>query len=172
MIEFHLLKLYMAPYLLGLILGLIYMFLFVDLNRIRTGISKRASFLLLCLIGVIYIISYSIFLLDIHGLSVFSSLSTNSAYAILMSAVCFLSALYFFGFINIPIAKLSKTSNSFTQSLRLIFNFHFLWILFNGILLSQSIFNSPVSSLMCLLGISSGIIFLLLKIQFSKTVIS
>ncbi len=175
-LNLKLLSLYFTPYFIGLVFGFIYMILFVDLKIIHSIFSKFLSLFLFLILGLLYIFSYSLFIASIFGASSLSSMATNYIACIFMSIICFISSLYFFGYIDfiIPssykVQDLSKFRTPYYGFRILFLNFHFFWLTFNSCLLSIFYFQSSISVLMSFLGFFTAILFNIFyyRMQFLK----
>lgn len=155
---------YFKPYFIGLIFGFIYLILFVDYESVICKFSKSLSLFIFFIVVFLSLFSYSLLLNSLYGASMLASLSTNWIAAIIMSIICFISALYSFGFLKLNKVRLRNGLFSSYPAFRafysLFINYQFFWICLNSTLLSLFVYDSPISILSSFLGIFTSFLFM------------
>ncbi len=118
------------PYCIGLVFGFIYLVLFVELDSIESYLPTKHHFNLFIFLAFLFMFTYAMFLNSFFGSPHHSSFETNWIYNMSMATFCFLSALYFFGFLSFSKVTFKRLPNfrslGILKAIRLLFfNFHF-----------------------------------------------
>lgn len=161
-------------YLIGLSFGVIYLIFFCE-KRSLTKLLFHLNPISFSFFILVFLLLFSsfYFFLSLDFLLYSGSLQTNGIFLIFMFLICFLSSLYFFGFINFQkndfeqLIPQKGLTFLFKVSFKLCLNVHFIWLSLNAVLLSIFLYPNPLSIMLTFLGIYSSFVIAIINFRIS-----